>query len=898
MALALPSIAFCQPTKPYFQQQVDHQITVTLNDSTHSLDGFETIFYTNNSPDTLHFIWFHLWPNAYKNDRTAFGEQMLNMGDTRFYFSEETERGYINGLDFKVNDQQARWVPHPRHEDIIKLLLPAPLSPGQRIKISTPFHVKLPHIFSRSGHTGSFYQVTQWYPKPAVYDRKGWHPMPYLEQGEFYNEFGNYEVTIKVPEAYQVAATGLTKHTGIHEDNKTTFHVEQKNVHDFAWFAAKDLVINTDSLTLESGRVIHINTYYTASQENQWKNSNALIRESLLLRNDWLGDYPYNVMNVISVPAANAAGMEYPAIVTVAADMDEDDRNDVLVHEIGHQWLYGIVGNNERDHPWMDEGINSFYDYQQKRLEQPVARNFIERMMASNWSDVMYRHAVSEKTDQAIALPSAAFSPNNYDAIVYHKSALWLQQLESYIGRQTFDSCVRQYVKQWQFRHPYPEDFREVIETISKKDVSHFFAALHRKGPLQAAPNKTWKIKAVFDFSQTEKYNYLFVSPAFGGNYYDKVMAGILVHNYTLPVPRFHFLAAPMFATGSKKFVGIGRAAYSTTSYGKIRKTEIAVSASAFSKDIFTDASGKKNFLGFTKLVPSIRLTFRNKDPLSEVTKYLQWKTFFIDEENLSFIRDTVTQQDLITFPTTNRYINQLSFVLKNERALYPYTVNAYAEQAREFMKLNLEGNYFFNYPKGGGMQLRFFAGKFIYAGEKTPAKRFTTDRYHLNMSGANGYEDYTYSNYFMGRNEFQNLPSQQMAIRDGGFKVRTDLLADKVGRSDDWLVAINLSTSIPPKINLLNISPVRIPLKIFFDAGTYAGAWDKHASSAKFIYDAGLQLSLFKDVVNIYFPMLYSKVYRDYFKSTLPKGKRFWQNISFNIDLNKIRNLVHYPGK
>ena len=203
---------FCQLSSfsqtKYFQQQVNYIIDVSLDDVNNTLNGFEKIDYTNNSQDTLHFIWFHLWPNAYKNDRTAFSEQLLKLGRTDFYFSDESKRGYINRLDFKVNGITANFVSDSQNIDLGKLILPTALLPGQTIKISTPFHEKIPFNFSRGGFIDHTYQITQWYPKPAVYDQKGWHPMPYLDQGEFYSEFGNFHVQITVPESYVIAATG------------------------------------------------------------------------------------------------------------------------------------------------------------------------------------------------------------------------------------------------------------------------------------------------------------------------------------------------------------------------------------------------------------------------------------------------------------------------------------------------------------------------------------------------------------------------------------------------------------------------------------------------------------------------------------------------------------------
>jgi hypothetical protein len=274
------------------------------------------------------------------------------------------------------------------------------------------------------------------------------------------------------------------------------------------------------------------------------------------------------------------------------------------------------------------------------------------------------------------------------------------------------------------------------------------------------------------------------------------------------------------------------------------------------------------------------------------------YSNYFIEESNLSFTRDTINQIDIITYPKTKRYLNQLTLSLENNRALYPYSGKLLAEQGKDFMRFAFDGNYYFNYAKGGGMSARIFAGKFIYLSDKTIYKQFSTDRYHLNMTGPNGAEDYTYSNYFIGRNEFEKAPSQQIMMRDGGFKVRTDMRYVKVGKTDDWLTALNLKTDFPKQINPLQVLPFEVALKVFLDIGTYAEAWKKDAGTGKFIYDAGLQIALFKDIVNIYVPLLYSKVYSDYFKQTIPQNKRFWSNISFSIDIQnfKLNKLFNIP--
>jgi hypothetical protein len=155
-------------------------------------------------------------------------------------------------------------------------------------------------------------------------------------------------------------------------------------------------------------------------------------------------------------------------------------------------------------------------------------------------------------------------------------------------------------------------------------------------------------------------------------------------------------------------------------------------------------------------------------------------------------------------------------------------------------------------------------------------------------MSGPNGYEDYTYSDYFLGRNEFEGTSSQQIMVRDGAFKIRTELLAEKVGKTDDWLIAANLSTGLPHGLNPFTL-PEGFPvqLKLFADIGTYADPWKKNATGERFLFDGGLQLSILKETFNIYLPLVYSKVFKEYIQSTLPKKGRLFKTMSFSINLS-----------
>jgi hypothetical protein len=177
---------------------------------------------------------------------------------------------------------------------------------------------------------------------------------------------------------------------------------------------------------------------------------------------------------------------------------------------------------------------------------------------------------------------------------------------------------------------------------------------------------------------------------------------------------------------------------------------------------------------------------------------------------------------------------------------------------------------------------MRVFAAKFGYIGEKTLSKQFRTQVYQPKLTAVRGNEDYTYSNYFIGRNENDGLLSQQIMMRDGGLKLRTDLFQGLQGRSDNWIASMNLNTTVPK-----GLIPFNPPIKIFLDAGTYADAWKKGATTNRFLYVAGLQLSLFKDLLNIYAPVLYSKEFRDNLK-TVPDENTFFKKISFSIDVHR----------
>jgi hypothetical protein len=209
-------------------------------------------------------------------------------------------------------------------------------------------------------------------------------------------------------------------------------------------------------------------------------------------------------------------------------------------------------------------------------------------------------------------------------------------------------------------------------------------------------------------------------------------------------------------------------------------------------------------------------------------------------------------------------------------------------QQGADFYRASFTGNYFFNYSKGGGLNFRLFAAKFGYLGGKTSEKEFQTVAYQPKLTAIRGDEDYTYSNYFLGRNEHDGFASQQVMMRDGDLKLRTDLFQGLQGRSDDWVAAMNFTTTLPNKL-----FPFKLPIKIFLDVGTYADAWSSTSTTSRFLYVGGLQLSILKDIINVYAPLFYSKEFKDQLK-TVPEENKFVKKISFSIDLQKI-NLRKY---
>lgn len=423
----------CLAQRPYFQQEVRYQLQVRLDPTAHRLSGYARIVYTNRSPDTLRGLYFHLWPNAYSRRGTAFDRQKRITGSSRFYFARAEERGYMDSLDFRiegvsVRPQPATAGPKPapgyslallRHApDVVWLPLPEPLLPGRSVTLETPFRVRIPRTFSRMGRSESSYQITQWYPKPAVYDAQGWHPLPYLDQGEFYSEWGQYEVEISVPENFLVAATGVLEtesekawlrqraeetaawiasaqavlsrspskellsfgpnrmptqedslpplpnwaQEGKPSSTYKTLRFVQDSVHDFAWFSGPAYGLLADTISLPNAHRVACVGVFRLKYARAWQYSPRYIAEAIQKLSKWVGPYPYAHATAVEGGLEAGGGMEYPMITVIIPTTDTATLREIVVHEVGHNWFQGMLASNERLHSWQDEGINSYYE--------------------------------------------------------------------------------------------------------------------------------------------------------------------------------------------------------------------------------------------------------------------------------------------------------------------------------------------------------------------------------------------------------------------------------------------------------------------------------------------------------------------------------------------------------
>ncbi len=505
----------------YWQQYLHYSIDVQLNGQEKTITGSETIVYKNNSPDTLSFIWFHIYPNAYKDESTALFQQLTNDPERKEKLKNYSS-GYITNLAFTANGMPAKTEPHPNKQyiDIIKVVLPQSLLPGDSVSIATPFKVQLPSYFSRSGFADGEFMACQWYPKPAVFDKDGWHDMPYLDMGEFYSEYASYKVNITLPAEYVVSATGVLQTASEAESYKTigrynTANPGDKNprmyqttlsgqnktlsyyadsVPDFAWFADKQFIIQYDTIQLPQGKIADAFTFYHKNKNTPWSNSIGFVKDAVHHYSLWIGGYDYPLVQAVEGPKNNSSGgMEYPMVTLITSpDANPETLDGVITHEVGHNWFMAMLGTNERDHAWMDEGLNSYYQFRYEAEKYRINSIFgdqipkeVKKLDETNFQETVYRALGNVPIDSAIETTSANFKTSqDYGLTVYVKTAEWMYQLQKAVGMEKVDAAFKNYFNLWKFKHPQPSDMKVAFEQSLNENLNDFFDLLNKHGKL------------------------------------------------------------------------------------------------------------------------------------------------------------------------------------------------------------------------------------------------------------------------------------------------------------------------------------------------------------------------------------------------------------------------------
>jgi len=498
----------------YWQQFVHYKIDVTLDPEKHLLTGKETVLYRNNSPDTLHKIYFHLYPNAYKDENTVLMREGRKFFPFRRFTFKPEDGGYIEIRHFAIRSGKGdpTEVAFKVEDTTLEADLPEPLPPGGEIEITMEFLEKVRKHRGRAGYRGRQYDFGQWYPKVSVYDQEGWHTEPFHAIGEFYGEFGTFDVTITVPYDYIVGATGVVvdgdpgweavyRDTSVAEAQWTkkylqakkelrrkaqrerkqrtvTFHAE--NVHDFAWSTSPNFVYERGEY---DGIPIHV--LYRSRAGNRW--SKVVLQrahDTLKWLSERFGRYPYPQLTIIH--GLMGGGMEYPMLV-----MNSSESEGLILHEVGHIYFYGILANNEQKEAWLDEGFTSFqtgwfqetkygplgYDPEKRRQRLPrlVRRFYPLRSMRESYESYLLNYMTSGFNEPISRYAYKFRDPSSYRANAYGKGALFFDMLRYVVGDQTWRKICRAYFDRWHFKHVNEERFRKVCEDVSGMDLGWFF---------------------------------------------------------------------------------------------------------------------------------------------------------------------------------------------------------------------------------------------------------------------------------------------------------------------------------------------------------------------------------------------------------------------------------------
>ncbi|MDB4088504.1 M1 family metallopeptidase [Flavobacteriales bacterium] len=472
LAIFLANIAMGQS---YWQQKVSYTMDINFDDNKHQFKGTQKIVYTNNSPDELDKVFYHLYFNAFqqgsmmdvrsrtiKDPDKRVGDRISNLK------TEETGYQKINSL--KMNGQK---LDYKIVGTILEVKLPKPIAPNTSVTFEMDFEAQVPIQIRRSGRNskeGIDYSMTQWYPKMSEYDREGWHANPYVGR-EFHGVWGDFDVTIHMNKKYTIGGTGVLQNPEeigkgyleietepkVDSVGKLSWHFKAENVHDFAWAADPDY--KHDIKTLDNGTKMHF-FYQTDTLVENWEKCQSYAVKTFEYVNKNYGEYPYSDYSIIQ---GGDGGMEYPMATLITAHGSFGGLVSVIVHESLHSWYQGMMATDESKYPWMDEGFTSYVQHE--------AMDFIygnKKINSHSRSHGNYQYLVKKDLQEPLTTHADHYKLNmTYGISVYSKGEVFLDQLSYIIGREAFMTGMKEYYNQWRFKHPTPSDFKKVMEQAS-----------------------------------------------------------------------------------------------------------------------------------------------------------------------------------------------------------------------------------------------------------------------------------------------------------------------------------------------------------------------------------------------------------------------------------------------
>ena len=509
LVIGVTSAASAQPLSP---RNANYTIDVKLDIRARTLSARETLVWTNITPAATRELQFHLYYNAWRNeDSTWMREHKL----TSWWRAAGTRReGDFAAIDIsKIAiaggalapvdlTSQMRFIAPDDGNDadrtVMAVTLPQPIGPGQTITLDITFTAKIPRPFARTGAIGNYFFIAQWFPKIGVLEQDGrWNCHQFHVGTEFFSDFGVYDVRMTVPRGWPLAATGRERERTENGDGTTTHRYYQEDVHDFAWTTSPNFVEARERFEHPGLPPVDMRLMLQPEHASQASRHFESARATLRHYGEWFGAYPYGHVTLVD-PAwqSESDGMEYPTLFTVGTSWrtprEDTYLEDTVVHEMGHQWWYGIVATNEFEDAWMDEGINQYANARVMAEEyaegREVARffgGFVPWVIEdARWDrltsgEYLFEYRGSPTVDVQ-ATPSFQYWPGDSGPMTYSKPALWLHTLERALGWPMVQQILSQFFERWKFKHPKPRDLFQVANEVSGRDLTPFFDQVYR----------------------------------------------------------------------------------------------------------------------------------------------------------------------------------------------------------------------------------------------------------------------------------------------------------------------------------------------------------------------------------------------------------------------------------